>query len=85
MAGRRVEHAVKASEKCFDALLFVAYAHAFNGNTHNVYGGKTQVATAYGCLLAIAVFEHACSASHCGHFVAVAQRVVGIPFLMLVE
>ena len=79
LAGGNLQKIIKAVEERGDALFAILDAHALYGQTYDVDCGEGEVATAYGCFHAVAVLEHAGSASHGCHFVEVALRVVLAP------
>ena len=85
LCGCDFKHVVELLEEGVDALFLVLDAHAFDCEFHDVDCGERQVAASDRCLFAEAVFKHARAASHCSHFVVIAFRVVGAPFLVEVE
>ncbi len=80
-----VKHLVELRKEFVNAFLLVFHHHAFYGQTHDVDGGETEVASSYGGLFTVAVFKHSCAAPHRGHLVFVAFGVVRRPFLVVVE
>ena len=85
LLGCDVEDIVELGKEHVDALLFVLYAHAFDGKFNNIDGRETEVSTCNTCLFSPTVFEHAGAATHCGNFPLVAFWIICTPFLILVE
>ena len=76
---------VEFGEEHADAFLLIFLPHALYGEFHDVDGGEGEVATPDGGLRTEAVLEHTGAAAHRGHLVLVAQGVVGLPLIVLVE
>ena len=80
-----VEHGVELGEEAGNAFLGLGDVHALDGQTDDVDGGERQVSSSDRRLRTETVLEDAGAASHGGYFVQVSLRVVGLPFLALVE
>ena len=85
LLGCNLQDVVQFCKEHVDALLFVLYAHAFDGKFNNIDGRETEVSTCNTCLFSPTVFEHAGAATHCGNFPLVAFWIICMPFLILVE
>ena len=80
-----LQQVVELGKEGVDALLFVLYAHALDGQFDDVDGTEAQVAASDARLRAEAVLEHTCTAAHRSALPLESLRVVGLPVLVLVE
>ena len=63
----------------------VRLAHAFDGQTDDIYRGEGKVSAADGSLRPETVLEHSGAASHRSDFVVVSFGIVGPPEFVPVE